>query len=130
MATSYGVYSDFNLKFSPDNPICPWDNHEHFCKKCEKRWVGGTTCFECNPQMLLFSVPRREYLEVNEFSGDIPEALKRYWEKHEPRKYNRSSNFNVTEFISMMRLQNERRRKAVLMDDMDMLARRTNAIKI
>lgn len=132
MATSFGFYSDFNMKFSLNNPkpYCKWDTDEYFCKKCEKRWVGGTTCFECNPKMLLFLAPRREYLEENKFTGDIPEALKNYWEKHEPRKYNACTNFNVADLISSMRLQNERRRKAVLMDNMDMLALRTNAIKI
>lgn len=130
MATSVGFYSDFSKKFSLDDPLCPWDDYEYFCKKCEKRWVGGTTCFECQPNMLLFLAPRKEFLEENKFSGDIPEALKSHWKKHEPRRYNKSSNFNVADLISSMRLQNERRRKAALMNDMDMLARRTNAIKI
>lgn len=130
MATSVGFYSDFNKKFSVDTPLCPWDDHEYFCKKCEKRWEGGTTCFECHPKMLLFLAPRKEYLEENKFTCDIPEALKRHWEKNEPRKYGTRTNFNVSELISSMRLENERRRKSVLLNDMDMLARRTNAIKI
>lgn len=130
MATSVGFYSDFNMKFSLDNPLCPWDDHEYFCKKCEKRWVGGTTCFECQPKMLLLLAPKKEYLEENEFTGDIPEALRNHWEKHEPRKYNVRTNFNVADIISSMRLQNEKHRKTVLMNDMDALARRTNAIRI
>jgi hypothetical protein len=130
MATSVGFYSDFTMKFSLDAPLCSWDVHEYFCKKCEKRWVGGTTCFECQPKMLSFLAPRKEYLEENKFTGDIPESLKLHWEKHEPRKYNLPTNFNVSNLISRMRVQNERRKKAVLMNDMDMLVRRTNAIKI
>lgn len=109
MATSVGYYSDFTKIFSLDNPQCPWDDHEHICQRCEKKWIGGTTCFECNPNMLFFLAPRREYLEENEYTGDIPDALKKFWEKREVNrslKGRKQTSVNVvSDIISTMREQ-------------------------
>lgn len=102
MATSYGTYSDFSLKFDPMNPLCQWDNHEYECKKCSKLWIGGTTCFVCHPQMLAFSLPRKEYLEVNKYDGDIPKVLEMHWKKHDKKE---REPFNISDVISGMKEQ-------------------------
>lgn len=98
MATSYGTYSDYNLTFDPQNPNTLWDCFEYKCKRCSKIWIGGDTCFECLPSKLLFSKPKKEYLEYNSYKGPIPSELKKFWSCNEvkPKQY---SFFSINEIL-------------------------------
>ena len=118
MASSHGIYSNWDLKFNPSFPKTPFDNvvfycgqdkvkrnargemcekhgeeHENGCIQCQKhivalnkspscgkKWVGGTTCYNCiGEDALKLIKPRKEYLDYNEYCGPIPQELHLFW---------------------------------------------------
>ena len=49
---------------------------------CGKKWVGGDTCFDClGCDALKLLMPRKEYLEYNNYTGPIPRELREFWDK-------------------------------------------------
>ena len=49
-------------------------------KSCGKKWIGGTTCFNClGADALKLLKPRKEYLDYNNYTGPIPQELKIFW---------------------------------------------------
>lgn len=108
MATSYGTYSlKSNVyKFGRMDPICHWDNETYTCKSCEKEWKGGTTCFYCCPNMLTFLMPRKEYLQENEFDmSKVPLALKNSSLWKEEKKIIKK--YSITELVNFVKRDNK-----------------------